>query len=86
MPQKRDIAVTRFHEGARLFQHGLHHAAALAAAHIRDDTVAAKVVAAVHHGQKRLEAAISHNGKPLCDAARLIRQLEHAVPTAEGPV
>ena len=86
LPEERNVTVARFHQGTCFSEHRLYRAAAFTPADIRDDTVAAKVVAAVHHGKKRLKRAVPHDGKPLGDIARLIRQLKHAALAAQGTI
>ena len=80
LAQQRDLLIPGLYQLPDLGENLLRLAAALTAADIGHDAVGAEVVAAVHDGYPRPDAALTHHGHPLGDPAVLIVDGEHAAP------
>ena len=83
LTQERDLPVSTAGQITDLREDILHIPAALTAAHVRHNTVAAKIIAAVHNGHKRLKAAVPYSGNPLRNHTVPHRDPQHALPLAE---
>ena len=85
LAKQGDLFVPRCDQLAQLLFDLLRAAAALAAAHIGDDTVGAEVVAAIHNGQPRLCAARAQHGQALGNVI-LPADIEYALLPAQHTV